>query len=162
MNTAQSKRPAATSSGKSFLKWGARVAGAVATAIVYIKWKEVTESYDLENGVMGTYRPVALGLAYYLLWIFTRKIDGSSYKDTERRGDDPQRLSGVYIASFLLFVCVAMAAGFLTAQFVYVEAINRSADVIVATTLGFVAYLVAAGVVLGVLSKMVDSLKTDL
>ena len=133
-------------SGKLFLKWTARVAGAVAIGIVYLQWKQITEMYGLENGIMGTYRPITLGLAYYLFWIFTGEID--------QRADDSQRLSVPQIASFALIVCVAIGAGFFAAQFAYVEAVDRSASVAVAKFVGFVAFMAAAGAVIGGLNKV--------
>ena len=132
-------------SGKTFLKWAARVVAAVITAIVYLQWKQIAEMYELENGVMGTYRPITLGLAYYLFWIFTRKIDGSSEQNTER----PE------VALFALFVCIAIGAGFFAAQFAYVEAVDRSASVVVAKSVSFVAFMVAAGAVIGALKRIV-------
>jgi hypothetical protein len=138
------------------LKWAARVVGAVIAVVVYTKWKEIAESYDLENGVMGTYRPVTLGLAYYLLWVFTRKIGGRPEQDKERNAPGPRGLSAPEIALFALFVCVAMAAGFFAAQFAYVETIDRTASVTVAKSLGFIAYLAAAGTVLGILNRVAD------
>lgn len=141
-------------SWKPILKWTARVVGAVVTAIVYLQWKEITELFELENGVMGTYRPITLGLAYYLFWVFTCRIDGSSTQNTARASDDSQGLSAPEIALFALFVCVAIAAGFFAAQFAYVESIDRSASVIVAKAVGFIVFMAAAGAVLGGLNSL--------
>ena len=94
---------------------------------------------------MGTYRPVALGLVYYVFWVFTRRIGGSSNKDTERPND---------IASFALFTCISIAAGFIAANFVYVAAIDRPVDAVVAYIFGFIAFMVAAVIVLGGLNKI--------
>jgi len=143
-------------SGRHFLKWAVRIVGAAATAMAHIKWKEVAEAYELENGITGTYRPIMLGLAYYVLWVFTRSIDGSSYKDTERPGDDPQHVSRFEAALFALFVCVAIAFGFFAANLVYVEAVDRSVADIAAQVLGFIAYFAVAGTVLGILNKVVS------
>ena len=136
------------------MKWVLRVASIAAAVIAYMKWKEVAEAYELESGIMGTYRPIALGLACYVFWVFTRRIDGSSYKDTERPADDPQQVSSFESALFVLFVCVAIAAGFFAAQFVYVTAIDLPMDEIVARVLSFIAYVAGAGIVLGVSSKI--------
>ena len=154
MDRAQQTQPATRISGRYFLKWAARLVGAVVIAIAYIEWKVVTEDYELENGVMGTYRPIVLLLAYYLFWVFTRRIDGSSYQEAEQRSDDSGHLSRVEIASFSLFVCVAIAFGFAAAQFTYVAAIDLSVAVMVAKAISFIAYLAAAGVVLGLLNKV--------
>ena len=143
--------------GKSFLKWATRVVGVAATAIAYIKWKEVAEAYDFQSGTIGTYQFIVLGLAYYVLWVFTRSIDGSSYKDTERPGDDAQYVSRFEAALFALFVCVAIAIGFIAANFVYVEAIDRSVAGFVAQIFGFIAYIATAGTTLGILNRMAPS-----
>ncbi len=150
----------AKNSGRQILKWAVRIVGAAATAMAYIKWKEVAEAYELENGITGTYRPIMLGLAYYVLWVFSRRIDGSSYKDTERRGNDPQVVSRFEAALFALFVCVAIAFGFFAANLVYVEAVDRSVAVVAAQALAFIAYFAAAGVVLGTLNKVVPKEST--
>jgi hypothetical protein len=146
--------PTANTFGKTVMKWVLRVASIAAAAVAYMKWKEVAEAYEFENGIMGTYRPIVLGLACYVFWVFTRRIDGSSYKDTERPADDPQRVSSFESALFVLFVCVAIAAGFFAAQFVYVTAIDLPMDEIVARVLSFIAYVAGAGIVLGVSSKI--------
>ena len=146
--------PAATTFSKTVIKWVLRVASITAAAVAYIKWKEVAEAYELENSFMGTYRPIVLGLACYVFWVFTRRIDGSSYKDTERPADDPQRVSSFESALFALFTCVAIAAGFVVAHFVYVTAIDLPMDEIVARVLSFFAYVAGAGIVLGVLRKI--------
>jgi hypothetical protein len=125
--------------GTQLKQWAVRVVGAIVIFTAYVEWKTLAESYDLENGVMGTYRPIALGLSYYLLWVFTRRIKGSSSKDTERPNE---------IALFAWFVCISIAAGFFAAQFAFVEAIDRPLDTTVAYTLGFIAFLVAAVTVL--------------
>ena len=126
-------------------QWAARVVGAIVICFAYVEWKAVAEAYNLENGVMGTYRPVALGLVYYVFWVFTRRIGGSSNKDTERPND---------IASFALFTCISIAAGFIAANFVYVAAIDRPVDAVVAYIFGFIAFMVAAVIVLGGLNKI--------
>jgi hypothetical protein len=133
-------------SGKLLLKWAARVVGAVVIGIIYLQWKQIAETYELENGVMGTYRPITLGLAYYLLWIFAGKID--------QPAEGSQGLSVPQIALFALIVCVAIAAGFFAAQFAYVEAVDRSASVVVAKSVGFVAFMAAAGAVIGGLNRV--------
>lgn len=132
------------SSGKEFLKWSARVVGAAVVAVAYLQWKHVTEMYELENGVMGTYRPIVLGLAYYLFWVFTNRFGGNSQKAV---APEP--------ALIALFVCVGIAAGFFATQFAYVETIDRTASVMVAKSVGFIAFMVAAGAVIGVLRKTV-------
>jgi hypothetical protein len=132
-------------SGTQLKQWAARVVGAIVIAIAYVEWKALTESYELENGVMGTYRPIALGLSYYLLWVFTRKIESSSSKDTERPNG---------IALFAWFVCISIAAGFFAAHFVYLAAIDRPVDSAVAYVFGFIAFLVAAVIVLTGLDKL--------
>ena len=154
MDRAQQTQPATKFSGRYFLKWTARLVGAVVIAIAYIEWKKVTEDYEFENAVMGTYRPIVLLLAYYLIWVFTRRIDGSSYQDTEQGSDDSGRLSRVEIAAFSLFVCVAIAFGFAAAQFAYIAAIELSVAVMAAKAISFIAYLAAAGAVLGLLNKV--------
>jgi len=146
--------PAANTLGKTVMKWVLRFAGIAVATVAYIKWKAVAEAYELETGIMGTYRPIVLGLAYYVFWVFTRRIDGSSYKDTERPADDPQRVSSFESALFALFTCVAIAAGFVVAHFVYVTAIDLPMDEIVARGLSFFAYVAGAGIVLGVLRKI--------
>ena len=148
MSRTQNKQSAAPYSGRNFMKWAARVVGAILIWIAYVEWKIVTENFELENGVMGTYRPIALGLSYYLFWVVTRRIDGSSYIDTERSYE---------IASFALFVCISIAAGFFAAQFVYVAAIDRPVDPVVAYILVFIAFIVAAIIVLGGLNKMSEA-----
>ena len=117
MDRAEQTQPATKFSGRFFLKWAARLVAAVVMAIVYIEWKKVTEDYELENAVMGTYRPIVLLLAYYLVWVFTRRIDGSSFQETGEHSNDSGRLSRDEVASFLLFVCVAIAFGFAAAPF---------------------------------------------
>ena len=77
MNSAERVQPVSKFSARSALKWAARLVGLAIVAIAYIEWKVVTEEYELENAVMGTYRPVVLGFVYYLFWVFTRRIDGS-------------------------------------------------------------------------------------
>lgn len=141
----------------SSLKWAARVIGFVAVGIAYFAWKAVTVESELENGIMGTYRPITLGLAYYVFWVFTRRIDGSFYRDTERAADNPQGLSIYEIALFALFVCIAMGAGFISAEFVYVEVIDRSVDESIARIYGFITFIVGAGTVLGGLNKIVNA-----
>ncbi len=141
----------------SSLKWAARIIGFAALGIAYYAWKIVTVESELENGIMGTYRPIALGLAYYVFWVFTRRIDGSLYKDTERPADNPQGLSTYEIALFALFVCIAMGAGFYSAEFVYVEVIDRSVDESIARIYGFIAFIVGAGTALGGLDKIYNA-----
>jgi hypothetical protein len=126
-------------------QWAARVVGAVVVCFAYVEWKAVTEAFDLENGVMGTYRPVVLGLVYYVFWVFTRTVGGSSNKDIKRPNE---------IALFALFTCISIAAGFIAANFVYVAAIDRPVDAAVAYTFGFIAFMVAAAIVLGGLNKI--------
>ncbi len=138
----------------SSLKWAARIIGFAALGIAYYAWKIVTVESELENGIMGTYRPVALGLAYYVFWVFTRRIDGSIYKDTERPADNLQSLSTYEIALFALFVCISMGAGFFSAEFVYVEVIHRSVDEPIARIYGFISFIVGAGTVLGGLNQI--------
>jgi hypothetical protein len=58
---------------------------------------------------------------------------------------------------FALFVCISIAAGFFAAQFMYVAAIDRPVDTVVAYILGFVAFLGAAVIVLGGLNKMFEA-----
>ena len=123
----------------------ARVVGAIVIGFAFVEWKVITESYNLENGVMGTYRPIALGLIYYVFWVFTRRIDGSSYKEKERPND---------IVLVALFTCISIAAGFIAANFAYVAAIDRPVDAVVAYILGFIAFMVAAVIVLGGLNKI--------
>ena len=137
---------------KQLKLWAARVVGAIVICVAFVEWKVVTENYDLENGVMGTYRPVALGLLYYVFWVVTRRIDGSSFKDTERPNE---------IALFTLFVCISIAAGFFAAQFMYVAAIDRPVDSLAANILGFSAFIVAAVAVLGGLNKMFEANTND-
>jgi len=134
-----------TNSGKTLLKWAARLIGAVVVAFVYLQWKQVTENYELENGVMGTYRPITLGLAYYLFWLTTRKLDGSA--DQSANSSSP-------VSSFALFVCIGIAAGFFAAQLAYVEAVDWSASMMLAKSVGFVAFMVAAGVVIEGLKRI--------
>ncbi len=148
MSRTQNIQSAASYSGRYFMKWATRVAGAIAIWIAYVEWKVVTENFELENGVMGTYRPIALGLSYYVFWVVTRRIDGSTFKDKERPYE---------IASFALSVCISIAAGFFAAHFVYVAAIDRPVDAVVAYTLGFIAFIVAAIIVLGGLNKMSEA-----
>lgn len=138
----------------SSLKWAARVIGLVAVGVAYFAWKAVTVEAELENGIMGTYRPIALGLAYYVFWVFTRRIDGSFYKDTRRPVDNPDGLATYEIALFALFVCIAMGAGFFAAEFVYAEVIDRSVDESIARIYGFITFIVAAGTVLGGLNRI--------
>lgn len=138
----------------SSLKWAARGIGFAAVGIAYFAWKAIAVESELENGIMGTYRPIALGLAYYVFWVFTRRIDGSFYKDTERPADNPKGLSTYEIALFVLFVCIAMGAGFFSAEFVYVEVIDRSVDESIARIYGFITFIVGAGTVLGGLNKI--------
>lgn len=157
MERAQQTQPATKISGRYFLKWAARLIGAVVIAIAYIEWKKVTEDYEFENGIMGTYRPIVLLLAYYFIWVFTRRIDGSSYMDSERRSDDSGRLSRFEIASFAFFVCIAIAIGFAAAHFAYIAAIDLSVAVMIARAISFIVYLAAAGVVLGFLNKVSNS-----
>ena len=126
-------------------QWAARVVGAIVICFAYVEWKGVTEAYNLENGVMGTFRPIALALIYYVFWVFTRRIDGGSYKDTTRPNQ---------IALFALFTCISIAAGFFVANFVYVAAIDRPVDAVVANIFGFIAFMVAAVIVLGGLNKI--------
>ena len=133
---------------KQLKLWVARVVGAIVIGFAYVEWKVVTENYDLEDGVMGTYRPIALGLIYYLFWVFTRRIDPSFVKDSVRADK---------MALFALFVCISIAAGFFAAQFMYVAAIDRPVDTVVAYILGFVAFLGAAVIVLGGLNKMFEA-----
>lgn len=132
-----------TMSGKIVLKWVARIVGAALVAVVYIQWKQITETYELENGVMGTYRPIALGLVYYLFWVFTRQIDDDS-RGAEKPG----------VALYALFVCVGIAAGFFATQFTYVEAVDRSASVLTAKSIGFIAFMLAAVVVIEALKRL--------
>jgi len=139
--------------GRPFLKWAVRIVGVAVAAIAYVKWKEVAEAYELENGITNTYRFIMFGLAYYVLWVLTRSIDGSTYKDTEPRGDDPQHASRFEVALYALFVCVAIAFGFFAANFVYVETVDRSVSDIAAQILGFITFIAVAGTVLGILNK---------
>ena len=132
------------------MKCAARVVGAIVIWIAYLEWKVVTENFELENGVMGTYRPIALGLFYYLFWVVTRRIDGSTFKVKERSYE---------IALFALFVCISIAVGFFAAHFAYVAAIDRPVNTVVAYTLGFIAFMVAAVIVLGGLNKIADAKK---
>ena len=133
-----------TDSGKGILKWTARLAGAVIVGFVYLQWKQLTEMYELENGVMGSYRPVTLGLGYYLFWVFTRKLGGVTGKGAEQAHNDSRSVSSTAAVAFALFVCVGIAAGFFAAQFAYIEAIDRSASVMLAKTIGFVGFITAA------------------
>lgn len=135
-------------SGIQLKQWAARVVGAIVISIAYVEWKAVTESYDLENGVMGTYRPIALGLIYYVFWVFTRRMDGSSSKEPQRSYE---------IVLFALFLCISIAAGFFAANFVYVAAIDRPLDAVVAYTLGFIAFMLSAVLVLGGLNRITDT-----
>jgi hypothetical protein len=122
-----------------------------------VEWKAITEDYELENGVMGTYRPIVLGLAYYLFWLVTGRIDGSRDMNTVRSAADTGRLSAPEIAATALFVCIAIAFGFAAAQFAYVASIDMWPSVIAAKATSFVAFLIAAGAVLGVLHKIADT-----
>jgi hypothetical protein len=132
---------------KQLKLWSARVVGAIVILFAYIEWKVVTENYNLEDGVMGTYRPIVLGLIYYVFWVFTRRIEGSSVKDPVRANST---------ALFALYVCISIATGFFAAQFIYVAAIGRPVDSVVAYILGFSAFIVAAIAVLGGLNKMFE------
>jgi hypothetical protein len=156
-NALSNAPPAVTKLGTLFLKWAARVVGFALVVIAHFMLKDITEEHELESGIAGTYRAITLLLAYYLFWVFTRKIDGSFYKDTERPGDDPQGLSPFEIALFGLFVCVAVGSGFFAAHFVYIEVINRSVSENIARIYGFIAFIVGAGTTLGVLSAIADA-----
>jgi len=87
-------------------KWAARVVGAIVICFAYVEWKGVTEAYNLENGIMGTFRPIALGLVYYVFWVFTRRIGGRSNKEKQRPND---------VVLVALFTCISIAAGFFAA-----------------------------------------------
>jgi hypothetical protein len=154
LESAEQMQAASKFSARSVLKWAVRLVGVAVIAIAYIGWKVVTEEYELENAVMGAYRPVVLGFLYYLFWVFTRRIDGSVQEPSERPGDGSGRLPAVDVVQFLLFVCIGIAAGFFAVQFVYVAAVDNGLSVIVAKALSFVAFLAASGVVLKVLTRV--------
>ena len=128
--------------------WAARVAGAIVICYAYVEWKVIAENYNLEDGVMGTYRPIVLGLIYYVFWVFTRKIASSFSKDTERPNE---------IALIALSTCISIAVGLFAANFTYVAAIDRPVDTVVAYVLGFTAFMLAAVVVVGSLNKMFEA-----
>ena len=63
------------------------------------------------------------------------------------------RLDAVDTVRYLLIVCLGIAAGFFAVQFVYVAAIDNSTSVNTAKVVSFVAFLVASGVVIKLLTK---------
>jgi len=153
LETAEPVQPTRTAPSRVALKWIARLIGFAVVAIAYVGWKVVAEEYKLENAVMGTYRPVVLGGVYYLFWVVTRRIDGSTQPPAGQADENSRRLDAVDTVRYLLIVCLGIAAGFFAVQFVYVAAIDNSTSVNTAKVVSFVAFLVASGVVIKLLTK---------
>jgi len=135
------------------LKWTARIVVLALLVVAEAMLKEITEAHEIESGVVGTYRAITLLLVYYIFWLLTRRVGGGASAPT-KPSENQQTLSQLAVATFALFVCIAITSGFLAAHFVYVSAIEQSVGKRLALVFGFVAYMAGAATVLWTLDRL--------
>ena len=135
------------------VKWVARVVALALLVVAEGMLKEITEAHGIENGIVGTFRAITLLLVYTIFWLWTRRIGGGA-SGSAAQSENKQALSPMTVATFALYVCIAIIAGFIAAHFVYVSAIDQSVGERLALVIAFVANMVGAAAVLWTLDRL--------